>query len=266
MRTTAFAPLAVCTTLFKISLFSILLTKPICLRTHSAVSPSTYSSHRFQNPEQRPSQVIWPRLISLQTTSGTLVSQPSCERTTSQLPHTMDRRQEGSRVQSACRQCIESHSPCNGQVPCHRCGHYSLSCVYLNRAHPTCLECSRNISECDGESPCQGCRQRASQCVYSPQVEMDRRANTSAVVASQPEEAWPDQGSFESRSVGIETRPTAASARFGTREGGLETRETRHETREPDSYFIKEHNRGIDEDHLAKFKPGKKEWKMDRIG
>lgn len=178
----------------------------------------------------------------------------------------MDRRQEGSRVQSACRQCIESNSPCNGQVPCHRCGHYSLSCVYLNRTHPTCLECSRNISECDGESPCQGCRQRASQCVYSSQVEMDRRANTSALAASQSEEAWPDQSSFESRSAGIETRPTAASTRFGAREGGLETRETRHETREPDSYFIKEHNRGIDEDHLAKFKPGKKEWKMDRIG
>lgn len=95
---------------------------------------------------------------------------------------------------------------------------------------------------------------------------MDRRGNTSAVAASQSEEAWPDQSSFESRSAGIETRPTAASTRFGAREGGLETRETRHETREPDSYFIKEHNRGIDEDHLAKFKPGKKEWKMDRIG
>ena len=54
---------------------------------------------------------------------------------------------------------------------------------------------------------------------------------------------------------------------IGGREGGppVGTRETRHETREPDSYFIKEHNKGIDEDHLARFKPDKKEWKMDRI-
>ena len=55
-----------------------------------------------------------------------------------------------------------------------------------------------------------------------------------------------------------------ASARFGA--GGLGGRETRHETREPDSYFIKEHNRASDEDHLAKFKPDKKEWKTtDRV-
>lgn len=56
----------------------------------------------------------------------------------------------------------------------------------------------------------------------------------------------------------------AAGARLGAREEGLGRGETRHETREPDSFFIKEHNKGIDEDHLAKFKPDKKEWKMDR--
>ena len=164
----------------------------------------------------------------------------------------MDRKQEGSRVQSACHQCIESNSPCNTQIPCHRCRHYSLNCVYLGRAQPVCLECSRTVSECDGETPCQRCRQRTLQCVYSTQVEVDRRANTSAVAGSRPEEAWPEQNSFGSRSEETETRPTQ-------RDSG------RHDTREPDSYFIREHNKGIDEDHLAKFKPNKKEWKTERI-
>lgn len=100
--------------------------------------------------------------------------------------------------------------------------------------------------------------------MYPTQMEMDNRANVSAVVAGQSEEAWPEQNSYGSRSVEMETRATAANARFGAREGGFGVRETRHETREPDSYFIKEHNRGIDEDHLAKFKPGKKEWKTER--
>ena len=95
-------------------------------------------------------------------------------------------------------------------------------------------------------------------------METDHRANTSTVVASQSVEAWSEHSSYGSRSAEIETRPTATNARFGARECGLGARETRHETREPDSYFIKEHNRGIDEDHLAKFKPDKKEWKMDR--
>lgn len=71
---------------------------------------------------------------------------------------------------------------------------------------------------------------------------MKERGNGGAVVASQSEELRPEQNSLESRS-----RET----------------EIRHETREPDSYFIKEHNKGIDEDHLAKFKPDKKEWKME---
>ena len=95
-------------------------------------------------------------------------------------------------------------------------------------------------------------------------MEVDNRANVSAVVTGQSEEAWPEQNSYGSRSAEMEARATAANARFGVREGGLGGRETRHETREPDSYFIKEHNRGIDEDHLAKFKPAKKEWKTDR--
>ena len=95
---------------------------------------------------------------------------------------------------------------------------------------------------------------------------MDNRANASVVMASQSEESWPERNSYGSRPAETETRPTAANARFGAREGGLGGRETRHETREPDSYFIKEHNRGIDEDHLAKFKPDKKDWKTDRIG
>ena len=101
--------------------------------------------------------------------------------------------------------------------------------------------------------------------MYPTQLEMDHRVNASAVMAGQSEEAWPEQNSFGSRSGEIETRPTVASARFGAREGGSGGRETRHETREPDSFFIKEHNKGIDEDHLAKFKPDKKEWKTDRI-
>lgn len=63
----------------------------------------------------------------------------------------------------------------------------------------------------------------------------------------------------------MEARPTAAGGRVGERKEGLGGGETRHDTREPDSYFMKEHNKGIDEDHLAKFKPDKKEWTMDRI-
>ena len=101
--------------------------------------------------------------------------------------------------------------------------------------------------------------------MYSTQTETDHRANGSAIVASQSEEAWPEQNHFGPRSQEMETRPTAAGTRLGGREGGLGDRETRHETREPDSYFIKEHNKGIDEDHLAKFKPDKKEWKTDRV-
>ena len=177
----------------------------------------------------------------------------------------MDRKQDGSRVQSACRQCVESNSSCNGQMPCHRCGHYSLSCVYQSRAHPSCLECSRNVSECDGESPCQRCRQRALQCAYPTRPNIDHRANLSSVLASQSEEAWPEQNTFGSRAAEAETSSTAAGARVGASQGLSGPRETRHETREPDSYFIKEHNRGIDEDHLAKFKPDKKDWKTDRI-
>lgn len=80
------------------------------------------------------------------------------------------------------------------------------------------------------------------------------------------EEAWHEQNPFTSRSGEIETRPTTAGLRIGGREGRGEARgEARRETREPDSYFIKEHNRGIDEDHLAKFKPDKTEWKTDRM-
>lgn len=179
----------------------------------------------------------------------------------------MDRKQEGSGVQSACHQCIDSTSPCNGQLPCHRCGHYSLNCVYPSRTQPACLECSRNISECDGETPCRRCRQRTLQCVYSTPVEVDHRSNAPAVVASQPEEAWSEPNPFGSRSGESENRVTAAGAtnpRVGASQAGLGRGETRHETREPDSYFIKAHNKGIDEDHLAKFKPDKKEWKTDR--
>ena len=90
--------------------------------------------------------------------------------------------------------------------------------------------------------------------------------STQAVVASQSGEAWPEQTSLRSRSGETETRPTAAGARPGAGQEGLGGGETRHETREPDSYFIKEHNKGIDEDHLARFKPDKKEWKVDRNG
>ena len=93
---------------------------------------------------------------------------------------------------------------------------------------------------------------------------MDYRVNAPAVVASQSEEIWPERNPFRSRSRDMETRPMAAGARLGGREGGLGARDPRHETREPDSYFIKEHNKGIDEDHLAKFKPDRKEWKTDR--
>ena len=81
---------------------------------------------------------------------------------------------------------------------------------------------------------------------------MDLRSNAPTAVAGQSEP---------------ETRPTAAgpaSSRFGAGQAALGPGETRHETREPDSYFIKEHNKGIDEDHLAKFKPDKREWKTDR--
>lgn len=85
----------------------------------------------------------------------------------------------------------------------------------------------------------------------------------SAVVASQSEEVWPERISSRSRSGDIETRPTAAGARAS--KAGLGAGETIHDTREPDSYFMKEHNKGIDEDHLAKFKPNKKEWKRDGI-
>ena len=174
----------------------------------------------------------------------------------------MDRKQEGSRVPLGCHQCIENGSPCNGQIPCLRCSHYSLNCIYPSRAPPACLECSRNLSECNGETPCQRCRQRALQCAYPTQAEPDSRANVSAVVPSQSEEAWPEQSSSRSRSGDIETRFTAAGARAS--KGGLGAREIRHDTREPDSFFIKEHNRGIDEDHLAKFKPNRKDWKRDR--
>lgn len=218
------------------------------VRTQTSARPKSFGLNWYHHE-----QVLLGS--SLDRRSGAQMAQSS---------HRMERKQEGSRVQSACRKCVESNSPCNGQIPCHRCGHYSLNCAYTNRAHPTCLECSRNISDCDGESPCQRCRQRALQCVYSTQVETDHRANASAVVASQSDEAWPDHHSYGSRSAEIESRSTVANARFGAREGGLGGRETRHETREPDSYFLKEHNRGIDEDHLAKFKPDKKEWKMDR--
>lgn len=176
----------------------------------------------------------------------------------------MERKQEGSRVQSACHQCIEGNAPCNGQIPCHRCGHYSLDCVYLSQAQPPCLECSRTASECDGETPCHRCRQRTVQCVYSTRVDWDQRASASAVVASQSEEAWLEQNSFGSRPGEIETRPSAVAVRLGDSQAALGEGETRHDTREPDSYFIMEHNKGIDEDHLSKFKPDKKEWKMDR--
>ena len=178
----------------------------------------------------------------------------------------MDRKQEGSRVQSACDQCIRSTTPCNGQIPCHRCAHFALNCVYPSRAQPACLECSRNISECDGETPCQRCTRLTLQCVYSTQAEPDRRATTSAVVASQSGEAWPERSSLPSRSGETDTRPTAAGGRLGANQEGLGGGDARQDTREPDSYFIKEHNRGIDEDHLAKFKPDKKEWKVDRAG
>lgn len=178
----------------------------------------------------------------------------------------MDRKQEGSRVQSACQSCNESNSPCNGQIPCQRCGHYCLNCIYPRRAQPACLECSRNISECDGETPCQRCSRLTLQCVYSTQAVLDRRADASAVVASQPGEAWPEQNALRSRSRETDTRPTAAGGRLVANQEGLGGGEARQETREPDSYFIKEHNRGIDEDHLAKFKPDKKEWKVDRVG
>lgn len=47
--------------------------------------------------------------------------------------------------------------------------------------------------------------------------------------------------------------------------GRLGGGETKYDTREPDSYFMWEHNKGIDEDHLAKFKPDKKDWKTDRV-
>lgn len=199
-------------------------------------------------------------MVPLQTTLGTSIPRPLCRRTTGSLPHTMDRKQEGTRVQSACRHCIESNSPCNGQIPCHRCGHYSLNCVYSSRARTACLECSRNIAECDGETPCQRCRQRTLQCVYSNQMGLDHRASASVIVASNSEEAWPEQNSFGSRSGDIETRARGP----GASQAGLARGDTRHETREPDSFFIKEHNKGIDEDHLAKFKPDKKEWKTDR--
>lgn len=174
----------------------------------------------------------------------------------------MDRKQEGSRVHSACHSCNDSNSPCSGQIPCHRCAHYSLNCVYPVRAQPACLECSRNISECDRETPCQHCSQLTLQCVYPNQVGLERRANASAVVASQSGEAWPEQTTLRPRSGERETRPTAAGGSLGANQRSLGGGEARQETREPDSYFIKEHNRGIDEDHLAKFKPGK----MDRVG
>ena len=80
---------------------------------------------------------------------------------------------------------------------------------------------------------------------------MNDRGNGGAVLAGPSEEARPEHSSLESRPGESETRPAAA---------GAVGRETRHDTREPDSYFIKEHNKGIDEDHLAKFKPEKKEW------
>ena len=265
MSSTAFATLAVYTRrLSKSQAFpSCPPSLSICERApqgHDPRLPSTKSrtqSRAYPNPFG----LDWLRYIR-----GWRV--PSLDRcvgvSISLISRTMDRKLEGSRAQSACRHCIESNSPCNGQIPCHRCGHYSLNCVYLSRAHPTCLECSRNISECDGDTPCQRCRQRTLQCVYSSQVEMDYRANAPAVVASQSEEAWPERNPFRSRSRDMETRPMASGARMGGREGGLGARDPRHETREPDSFFIKEHNKGIDEDHLAKFKPDKKEWKTDR--
>lgn len=254
MRRSAFAPLAVYTRFFKFSLFSIVLTKPIDSRTRSALVRSTSSyrtHHQFQSRIPLPFQPIRFPLVPLQTTLIPSFFQPLCGRTTGPVSHTMDRQPEGSRVQLACLRCIESNSPCNGQLPCDCCRHYSLNCVYPSRRRPACLECSRSISECDGETPCQRCRQRGLRCVPSTQVEP-------GVVTSQSEEAWPEQSSFGSRPGEMETRPTVARGSVG---GG----ETRHDTREPDSYFIKEHNKGIDEDHLAKFKPDKKEWKMDRI-
>ena len=178
----------------------------------------------------------------------------------------MDPKQEGSRAQPACHQCIESNSPCTGKSPCHRCDHYSLNCVYPSRAKPACLECGRNISECNLQTPCQRCRQLSLQCVYSTQVELDHRANASVAVASRSEEAWPEQKSIGSPSGELKTRSVAASARLGAGLAMSGGGETRHGTREPDSYFLKEHIKGIDEDHLAKFKPDRKEWKTDRTG
>lgn len=174
---------------------------------------------------------------------------------------------DGNRVQSACYSCNDSKSPCSGQIPCHRCVHYTLNCNYPSRAQlgPACLECSRKLSECDRETPCQHCSQLTLQCVYPTLAQLERRANASAVVASQSGEVWPEQISLRSRSRERETRPTAAGGSLGANQRSLGGGEARQETREPDSYFIKEHNRGIDEDHLAKFKPDKK-WKVDRVG
>ena len=261
MRTTAFAALAVYTPSFKPSLFLE------CLRTHpfaNALPSLTIKvfitqAHSVLQPRPAPIPI---QSVSIGSAANDVRDSrflPLCGRATGPSSHAMDRKQEGSRVQSACHQCIESNSPCNGQKPCQRCGHYSLSCDYLSRARPACLECNRNVSECDGETPCQRCRQRSLQCVYTTQVER------SAVAASLPEEAWPQQTSFGSRLGETETRSTAASARLGTSQVALGAGDMRYDTREPDSYFIKEHNKGIDEDHLAKFKPNKDDWKLDRI-